>query len=389
MAVRIRPFIVLPLLFLCVFTAAQEGHIFSYTETPLDSSEEPRIIQHLSWSAVDYIRNYEVIIERETDGKYSEVLRELVLETVLEFSFQPGKYRYRIQVYDLLGRPYGTPAWENFEIFAAIKPGMKNFSPKTLRLRKSETYTITITGNDFTEGTAPFLRSEKGDRGEIFPGSVSVDPSGQSMLLTFTKDQLEPGQYAVVIRNPGGLEASMANLRVASRTMTVNVSAGYAPVMPLYGSLFDFIGGTFLPVGAYARLGILPLERNWGILGVEFEPFWTNAEVSRDTYDVIFQLIGAHVNLFFSRPLLNNKLALNFRLGAGLTAVADFHLEYPGRNTETFLGYYLSGSGSVSLQYNFYKAFYAEAGAIYNHVVTANDPQLGSVRFTLGLGWQF
>jgi hypothetical protein len=280
--------------------------------------------------------------------------------------------------------------WENFEILTAFKPDITDITPKRLRIEEDGTFTVTITGSGFTEGAEPVLRSQQGHK--ISPESVSIDPSGRSMKLTFANGQLGTGQYMVYIKNPGGLEASQGPLRMVMRRglpLVITVSTGYAPLLPLYGSLFEFIGGSFLPIGVYARLGVLPLNKPWGSLGAELEPFWNYADVAQGDYEVFFHLIGAHVNLLFSRRLLSNILAVNLRLGTGITSVTDFHLQYAAGSTDSFLGYYFSAEGSASLQWFIYKSFFAEAGALYNHVLTANDPQLGSFRFTIGLGWQF
>ena len=79
-------------------------------------NSELRFIQRLTWVGDEYATRYEVIIEKEEDGKYKRVLREFTTAFFIEVSLPHGKYRYQVIPYDYLNIPVPGTKWMDFEV---------------------------------------------------------------------------------------------------------------------------------------------------------------------------------------------------------------------------------------------------------------------------------
>jgi hypothetical protein len=82
-------------------------------------NDEGRFIQRLVWAGDEYARRYEVVIEKEEEGVFREMLREFTPELFMEVPLLPGKYRCRVITHDFLNQPGDTPEWVYIEIRAA------------------------------------------------------------------------------------------------------------------------------------------------------------------------------------------------------------------------------------------------------------------------------
>jgi hypothetical protein len=285
-----------------VFTAEENTKKFySYLR-----EEDGSFIQHLSWQGAEYVRHYEVVIERKEGNGYIEVLRETTGETFIEFSFGAGSYRYRVQAYDLLNRPSGNAPWKDFTIIPVQSPGINGFSPGKLK------------------SPAP----------DFF------------------------------------------------------VSAGYAPLVPLYGNLFDLFDTIHFP-GAYARVGFVPFKTDFGSFGFELNPFWDYLAISRNDYKGTSHLAGIHVNALYQKGLPLETMFINVRLGGGVTSLLDFHFTYATGASQSMNGFYISAGADISFQWFFFRSFYLEAGLAYRHIITPGEPfQQGYISPFAGIGIQ-
>jgi len=77
---------------------------------------EHRFVQRLTWVGDEYAARYEVIIEKEENGKYKRVLHEFTTNFFIEVSLSSGKYRFQVIPYDLFNLPVPETEWMNFEV---------------------------------------------------------------------------------------------------------------------------------------------------------------------------------------------------------------------------------------------------------------------------------
>jgi hypothetical protein len=104
MAINLRGYILAVLFFLPVIVQAQ--------------SEEVRLIQRLTWNSGIYVMRYEVVIEKEEEGAYRELLREYTAELFIEVPLLPGKYRCLVIPHDFLDKPGEASEWMYIEVLA-------------------------------------------------------------------------------------------------------------------------------------------------------------------------------------------------------------------------------------------------------------------------------
>jgi len=74
--------------------------------------------QRLTWEGDEYTMRYEVIIEKEEAGEYSNVLREFTEDSFIEISLPSGKYRCQVIPYDFLNQSIPVTEWMEFEVIS-------------------------------------------------------------------------------------------------------------------------------------------------------------------------------------------------------------------------------------------------------------------------------
>lgn len=171
------------------------------------------------------------------------------------------------------------------------------------------------------------------------------------------------------------------------------VSAGYAPLLPLYGALFqdDAFTSPFFPLGASIRLGLIPLKRSWGYVGAELGISWYTLKDEKERYTVSLHVPEAQLDLLYQLWLPKHTMAFKFRLGAGLNFIGNFFYNYgeavsdPGQSA-----LFLSLDTGISFQWHIMGSFFIDAGADFTHVLSTGEPsQPGYLRPAFNFGWQF
>ena len=72
--------------------------------------------QNLAWNADSSVLEYEITIEQELEsGEYTQIQKTRTERTHIQTAFSAGNYRYRITVYDLLGRGHVSD-WISFSV---------------------------------------------------------------------------------------------------------------------------------------------------------------------------------------------------------------------------------------------------------------------------------
>jgi hypothetical protein len=92
--------------------------------------EDGRFVQMLRWQEQESALYYTVEIDRQAGENWEEAVRGETETAFFEVSLAPGTYRYRVQVYDFLGRPAETADWIQFNVLLAKQPELSRFSPE-------------------------------------------------------------------------------------------------------------------------------------------------------------------------------------------------------------------------------------------------------------------
>ncbi|MDR2768881.1 MAG: hypothetical protein LBB82_11215 [Treponema sp.] len=358
------------------------------------SGEEERFVQRLVWEKDDYVYRYEITIEKQnSSGEYAEIHREFRTENFIDVSLNPGSYRYRIEVYNLLNRPAGISAWIPFRVFPALQPELYSFSQEFAPAGTADPpVEIVLYGMNLVEGAEVwFLPAD----GELTPPGFF--PAGESARLVFKR--LAPGPYRVYVRNPGGLESSLEiSVRapaapsvpgVAPKLLGVFVSAEYAPLVPLSGYLFDPFDRALSPLGFSLRISAAPLKRSWGDLGLELAPSWNML----NSDDVTIHRESLRLNGLYQRWFLKQTMALIFRAGVGVNFVQGTN----DHNFTSIFTWMFSAGGGISFRWfipavhnarRAERTLYLEAGVEYSRLF-ARDAPADYLKPGLGLGARF
>jgi hypothetical protein len=367
--------------FLPILLQAQNSEYFLDT-----SGNEPRFVQRISWEGGEYALRYEVVIERETDNEYRELLREFTVAHFIEVSLLQGKYRCYVIPYNYLNQAGARSDWMYIEVLAALYPKLDD---TLAEFEYSDTvYEMNFSGKDLVLGADIELRDSNGER--IVPFAVYINEDGSGARLSFYKDQLLPGNYELFVKNPGGLEAHTGLTVIVRESVVPELSgvplkkfnlflgAAWMPSVTFYdkGNLFD---DGWSPIGAAIRFGIVFTEPYFINLGAELTEAWSGVYHGSDERATH---LDSTVNFLMQKRFPDGKIAFTFRLGIG------FSLPLFGYNDDsppfTDLLYINTG---ISLMGFVWNDLYLEGGIDFSHWF--NRSYSGNFRPWFGIGMRF
>jgi len=357
----------------------------------IDRSEgEPRFIQRLMWRETVHILRYEVIVEKqEDDGSYRETERVSTEQNFAEFSLTAGRYRYRVDLYDLIDEFASSTAWREFEIIRALQPELTRFSPQAFYLDEDDAWEITLHGKNLLPDSEIYLVQ---DESKIIP--IDRVSEKESFRLTFSWKSLVMGKYYIYVKNPGGLDTRSGPFTIANKKrFDYNISLGYAPIVPLYGYLFrdsnidapftDFI----YPLGAAVKVNFFPFKRVWGNLGIEASGSFASLKHKKQSYSAEAFLLNTHLSLLYQKYFSKKTYAVNVGLGLGAATLYDLSYSYPvGDQTEPVSAIIPSVIQEFSFTLFFFKPYFISAGIDYIQTFSADKPMPGFIRFLVLAG---
>jgi len=343
-------------------------------------SGEARFYQRLVWAGGEYALRYEVVIERERNGTYVTHLREFTETPFIEVSLPPGEYRYQVISYNILNRPEEVSRWKNIEVRLAVQPEIFDALPDFVSEdnsggnEESPVYALTISGNNLVPGAEFFLRHADGT--EITPAALDFDEDGNALLFIDSAN-VYPGEYELIVRNPGGLEADMGGIvfpepvpkgkmpKLLKPVLVFN-SAAWIPLFPIHG---DFFGSGVSLAGAAFHLGAVFSIPGSIYIGGEFKMLLNINTISADNFG---QMLSVGANLLMMKWLPNQITALNFRMGASYIILPDIPDKFVFNIGASFL-------------WRFTANFMLETGVDYAARIKA-DSFDGCLRPWLGIG---
>jgi hypothetical protein len=307
------------------FLQAQEQGYFLDT-----SGDEPRFIQRLTWTGDEYAQRYEIIIEKEENGRYREVRRESTTALSMEVSLSSGKYRFLVVPYDFLNQSGERSPWMYIEVLPAFYPELDDVLPEfslsdTDLQSRNRVYEMQISGKNLVPGAEIFLRGPNGEH--IVPLEIQTSEDGDHVQLRFEKKLLTPGDYELVVINPGGLSTSKSEVPFVppanQRAAHVFLSAGWMPPVTAYDDGNRFFGEVWSPSGAVIRFGIA--DANPGIinLGAELTESWSTYDASGGVH-----FFDTTVNFLMQKISPDEKAIVTLRLGVGYVLPLNDDIEF-------------------------------------------------------------
>ena len=309
---------------LCAAVFPQNAGYFVGTETG-----EPRFFQRLAWRGGGYALRYEVVIERDVNGTYRGHAREFTTALYIDVSLPPGKYRFRVIPYDVLNRPGEASEWKYIEVLPALKPALFAARPEYVPEGTSggpSGYVINISGSNISPGAEVFIRRADGER--IVPETLDSG-DGNSVRVFVESDKLIPGEYEIVIINPGGLEASIAGVRLSPpgpeketaigllKPALFSIGLAWIPSLPAYG---DYLKGGSSVFGITALVNMLFLIPTDVYIGPELSVLYYTVDYP---YSDSITAAGFNLRLLARKWFTGQRAALSFRAGVNYETLLD------------------------------------------------------------------
>jgi len=114
----------------------------------LGTNSEQRSIQRLVWTGGEYALRFEVVVQREVNGRYTAHLREFTELSFIEVSLPPGRYRFQVISYNILDKPEGVSQWVNMVVRTGVQNETFGTAPEL------------VSGNDSTSSKKDVPKSE-------------------------------------------------------------------------------------------------------------------------------------------------------------------------------------------------------------------------------------
>jgi hypothetical protein len=371
-------------LFLCQALYAQEaGYYVEYIDG------KPKFFQRLVWEKEEYAFYYEVSIFVDNNG-YREHLKDTTEDNLLLVSLPPGRYRYSVTPYDLLGVRGETSAWREFEVLPAYQPEIERFTPEVFYLDRILERVIHLSGANFLEQSEIYLQS---NTDFLIPDRIIIE-NDRSAALVFDDMKLVPGSYDIYVKNPGGLSTQSGKFVVGYRKpLDFFLKLAWTPVIPIYGNSDEGINPAVSFAGMSFSFEAISSKRgdmNGGLeLAVSVSYFDPGIVLQTGADDSGTKSLNAEngtlftaydLNIVMQRRFNRGQMALSFRFGVGVVTVSGFETS---KSNELLIKLNLGLEYMVRL----YKVFYLEAGLDYNIHISSDYP--GFLKPRLGIVWQF
>jgi hypothetical protein len=379
-------------------------HIFANPDIKYET--EKRIVQYIIWEEQKDVLNYELIIEKLTQGRWQSVLRETSEAAEVKTALEPGQYRYRVDVVDLLGRRRPSAEWSRLTVLRALQPEITSFSPVSHNIDDSLGLTVHFKGAALEENAAVSLVLADGKI--IVPDKIEIARNKESGTAYFKPTTLIEGYWSLRIENPGGLETSMSTLAVVKQTTGKGFgkpldkrmfafSEGYACFFPVAGKFTSFFDSSVYPAGAMIRFTFFPLRLRMGSLGIELEPSWNYMESEGIYYGANYMVEGhlfsGGLNFVYHKKIINNRFAINIRAGGGMAVLYNLRVQQQDDRQQWIVsidklsGFVPYAAGSAGFSFIFNGIFFVELGGQYR-ILFSNDiplPMFAAPSLSVGL----
>jgi hypothetical protein len=354
----------------------------------IDASEGELVFkQRLVWEKEIFASSYEIEIQIYQGGSFINHFSENVKNTFVEVSLHPGRYRFCVTSFDLMGRRSDTSEWEEFTVTPAYQPEIAKIVPDYFYMDENERRIVTVSGINIFDDSEIYLRN---DAHTLIPINKVVT-NNSSVRLTFDDNTLIPGTYEFYIKNPGGLDVSFGTFFVGyHKYLETFIKIGFNPAIPMDGELKDMFGSYMYP-GVTLRIESLASERSSFKAGLEFVAafYYFDYEYSLGANDdetlrsfidanTNVKLLDFSINVSMQRRFNNMRNAVTFCFGFGITSYSSLGaIVREEQNGHINLG--LAGL------FHIYRNFYVETGLDYTYYISGKS---GMIKPRVSVAWK-
>ncbi|MBP5576434.1 MAG: hypothetical protein J6X67_06695 [Treponema sp.] len=392
----------------------------AFVGNPLTPEESWQI---LSWEEKNpgAVLKYEVVVESASAHEELRRMETKRSETSIHVFplLPPGRYRYKVVTYDLVGSPAAESDWTNITIYAAHQPEISSI--KSTLKHSSTIYLDEINdgkfsvkgrnlfppreGKDDVEFTEYALVPKKKAIGRTYkPNILSQGKDNRSMEIQFDMDTLDSGVYHFRATDASGLftpDNGDNELIVRyTKPMDLNVSIGYSCPFILYDDTFKkYMGSNIWPLSANAKPVFIPFKHSWGYLGVGLLSTYTRMNFEEEYFTIDGNLITASGLLVYQKPIKVSEKSdptkkrhlgtIEIHAGGGAAYFYNYQYHFDvGTNPDPLYSFDGCALVGASFQYYLTPRIFVEAQADF---ITSfiSDMTYGMIVPSINIGYQF
>lgn len=394
---------------------AASGEIRNYY-IKQDENGVEEIVQRLSWEYIPDILEYEVVIEQNTSSEdqkpakekskkkasakdadvqetspFTEIYRTKTPDNFLEITLKAGSYRYRVTVYNLLGKEEAVSDWSYFDIIKAYPPEVRGVLPRNIFLEEINDGKFSLSGKNLFSDSIYSLR-KNGKSADKYIGQLAEhDDENKKAVLQFDMKDLDVGTYNLTVTNPGGLSANDGPITIRfKKMMDFDVSGGYAVPVALYDDTFKtYLNTNTFPISIAARCSFMPFKHRFGYLGLGLSATYSRIFAIYDDYTIDGNFMTGFANFVYQLPVIKNRITLEAHGGAGVVFFNDVRFKF-GHDivTDPLNSIDLAFDAGGAVQVYVLKRLYVDICADYVQAFIP-DMSLGMIVPSVSVGWQF
>ncbi|UTY30398.1 hypothetical protein [Treponema putidum] len=395
-SIKLKPITIISI-FLCSFIL--------YAQEPLKTEDKAKksyfieegnkgasIYQHLSWEAIDNILGFEFVLEKQDNsGNWIQIDKKNLKKNSINVSLQPGKYRYKVAIINLLNQLDSASEYRNFDVRIAYQPEVLSLSVNTIYFDETDSDSLIVLGNNLFAETIFTLN--KDTENPIPCTVIEADKDGKKIKLKLDFSKFSPGIYTFTATDPSGLHDSSKNIAFAfQKPLDIFLSLGYTFSAFMQNKiLYRYFKSNIYPAGGSLRFSIIPIKKLYGRIGFNLSASGLFLKSSKDEiYTLKSGFIIPQFNLVYMFPIIKRRLNFDLHLGGGAAFLIQAKFTYPESDIQSPVYWFWcpSVNGGTAVQVYLYKKLYFEINLDHIILFRKDFPKY-VIQPSLSLGWEF